>query len=54
MTETKETEKIDQIIGDIKTINLGNLLEPEFERAVIHTNNALESLEDVKNLVSEK
>ena len=54
MQETKEMEKIEQIMGDIKTIKLGHLVEPKFEQAVIHTNNALESLEDVKNLVSEK
>ena len=54
MEESNQTEKIEEIMGSIKSINLGNLTEPKFERAVIHTNNALESLEDVKNLVSEK
>ena len=54
MEDTKETKKIEEIIGSIKTIRLGHLIEPKFEKAVIHTNNALESLEDVKILVSEK
>ena len=50
----QETKKIEQIIGDIKRIKLGHLIEPKFEKAVIHTNNALESLEGVKFLVGEK
>ena len=49
-----QTEKIEEIIGNIKSINLGHLTEHKFEEAVIHTNNALESLEDVKVLVGEK
>jgi len=54
MEDAKQTEKIDQIMGEIKSIKLGHLIEPKFEQAVIHTNNALESLEDVKVLVGEK
>ena len=30
------------------------MIEPKFEKAVIHTNNALESLEDVKILVEKQ
>ena len=52
--QNNQTEKIEKIIGNIKSINLGHLAEPKFEQAVIHTNNALESLEDVKFLVNEK
>ncbi len=54
MQNTKETKKIEQIIGDIKRIKLGHLVEPKFEKAVIHTNDALESLEGAKVLVGEK
>ncbi len=54
MKESNQTEKIEEIMGSIKSINLGHLTEPKFEEAVIHTNSALESLEDVKILVGEK
>lgn len=54
MKESNQTEKIENIIGDIRTIQLGHLVEPKFEQAVLHTNSALESLEDVKVLVAEK
>ena len=54
MQETKEIKKIEEIMGSIKSINLGHLTEHKFEEAVIHTNKALESLEDVKVLVGEK
>jgi len=54
LNQMQETKKIEQIIGDIKRIKLGHLIEPKFEKAVIHTNNALESLEGVKFLVGEK
>jgi hypothetical protein len=54
MSDTNQEEKIEQIMGNIKSINLGHLTELNFEQAVIHTNNALESLEDVKILVGEK
>ena len=54
LNQMQETKKIEEIIGDIKRIKLGHLIEPKFEKAVIHTNNALESLEDVKVLVGEK
>ena len=53
MIESNQTEMIEEIIDDIKLIKLGHLTEPKFEKAVIHTNNALECLEDVKVLVTE-
>ena len=54
MKESNQTQKIENIIGEIKTIRLGHLVESQFEQAVVHTNNALESLDDVKALVDEK
>ena len=54
MSDTIQEKKIEEIIGNIKSINLGDLTESNFRQAVIHTNNALESLEDVKVLVCEK
>ena len=54
MDESSQTKKIEKIMNEIKLLKLGHLTEPKFEEAVIHTNNALESLEDVKVLVYEK
>ena len=54
MREPNQTKKIEEIMGSIKSINLGDLTEPKFEEAVIHTNNALVSLEVVENLITEK
>ena len=54
MKEQNQEEKIQEIILDLKSISFGHLTEPKFEKAVIHTNNALESLEDIKVLVCEK
>lgn len=54
MSDTIQEKQIEEIIGNIKSINLGDLTESNFQQALIHTNNALESLEDVKVLVCEK
>jgi len=54
MSKSKETKRVDKIMRDIKLLKLGHLNENDFESAVIHTNNALMSLEDVKVLVCEK
>lgn len=54
MDKSNQTNKIERIMKDIKLLSLGHLTEPKFEEAVIHTNSALESLEDVKVLVAEK
>jgi hypothetical protein len=54
MKEQNQEEKIQDIIFDLKSISLGHLTEPKFEKALIHTNSALESLEDIKVLVGEK
>ena len=54
MSELNQTKEIEDIIGYIKLLKLGHLTEPKFEEAVIHTNNALESLEDVKDIIGEK